>query len=237
TAVIESLGADTFNQQALDFINIDGAYQAVPADGWVHLIVYRADLLDQAGLSVPTSLDELATAAQTIHDEQGITGMAFGTQVGTPSATEAVESTFLQTGCQLVTDGTVTIDSADCAQAAGDFATLAAASNAGQFDVSSARSTFRHGDAASLLVSTHILDELAGLDEANPLTCAECADDPSFFAENAGFITVLDESQPAQYGTTLNYVIPEGANTAAAQEFVEYLLSTGYADMLATAPE
>jgi len=237
TAVIESLGADTFNQQALDFINIDGAYQAVPADGWVHLIVYRADLLDQAGLSVPTSLDELATAAQTIHDEQGITGMAFGTQVGTTSATEAIESTFLQTGCQLVTEGTVTIDSAECAQAAGDFATLAASSNAGQFDVTSARATYLNGDAAFLLFSTHILDELAGLDANNPLTCAECADNENFFVENSGFITVLDESNPSQYGTTLNYVIPEGANTEAATLFVEYMLSDGYSAMLATAPE
>lgn len=237
TAVIESLGADTFNQQSLDFITIEGAYQAIPSDGWVHLIVYRSDLLEEAGLEVPTSLEELATAAQTIHDEQGITGMAFGTQVGTPSATEAIESTFLQTGCQLVTDGTVTIDSAECADAAGSFATLAASSNAGQFDVTSARSTFLNGDAAFLLFSTHILDELAGLDTNNPLTCAECADNENFFVENSGFITVLDESNPAQYGTTLNYVIPEGANTEAAQQFVEYVLSDGYSGMLATAPE
>ncbi|WP_420111993.1 ABC transporter substrate-binding protein [Pseudactinotalea sp.] len=237
TAVIESLGADTFNQQALDFINIDGAYQAIPADGWVHLIVYRSDLLEQAGLSVPTSLDELAAAAETIHDSQGITGMAFGTQVGTPSATEAIESTFQQTGCQLVSDGTVTIDSAECAQAAGDFATLAASSNAGQFDVTSARATYLNGDAGFLLFSTHILDELAGLDADNPLTCAECADNENFLVENSGFITVLDQSNASQYGTTLNYVIPEGANTESASMFVEYMLSDGYAAMLATAPE
>src|SRR5690606_12233467 len=151
--------------------------------------------------------------------------------------TEAIESTFLQTGCQLVTEGTVTIDSAECAQAAGDFATLAASSNAGQFDVTSARATYLNGDAAFLLFSTHILDELAGLDANNPLTCAECADNENFFVENSGFITVLDESNPSQYGTTLNYVIPEGANTEAATLFVEYMLSDGYSAMLATAPE
>lgn len=237
TAVIENLGADTFNAQALDFINIHGAYQAIPSDGWVHLIVYRSDLLEEAGLDVPTSLDELAAAAETIRADQGITGMAMGTQVGTPSATEAVESIFQQTGCQLVTDGAVEIGSAECAQAAGDFATLADSSAAGQFDVTSARSTFLDGKAAFLLFSTHILDELAGLDEANPLTCAECGDNQNFFVENSGFITVLDENNPAQYGTTLNYVIPVGANTEAAQQFVEYMLSDGYSAMLGTAPE
>lgn len=237
TAVIDSLGADTFNQRALDFITIGGSYQAIPSDGWVHLIVYRSDVLEAAGIDVPSSLDELAAAAESIREGEGITGMAMGTQTGTPSATEAIESTFQQTGCQLVTDGTVTIDSAECAQAAADFATLAASSTVGQFDVTSARSTYLNGDAAFLLFSTHILDELAGLDANNPLTCAECGENSSFFVENSGFITVLDESNPAQYGTTLNYVIPVGANTAAAQQFVEYVLSEGYADMLATAPE
>lgn len=237
TAVIENLGADTFNDQALDFINIDGAYQAIPSDGWVHLIVYRTDLLEEAGLDVPTSLDELAEAAETIRADQGITGMAMGTQVGTPSATEAVESIFQQTGCELVTDSTVEIDSADCAAAADDFLTLADSSATGQFDVDSARSTYLDGKAAFLLFSTHVLDELAGLDDDNPLTCAECADNQDFFVENSGFITVLDEKNPAQYGTTLNYVIPTGANTEAAQEFVKYMLSDGYSTMLGTAPE
>ncbi|HLS14188.1 MAG TPA: extracellular solute-binding protein [Beutenbergiaceae bacterium] len=237
TAVIENLGADTFNAQALDFINIDGAYQAIPSDGWVHLIVYRTDLLEDAGLEEPASLDELADAAETIRQDEGITGMAMGTQVGTPSATEAVESIFQQTGCQLVTDGTVEIGSAECAQAAGDFATLADSSAAGQFDVDSARSTYLDGKAAFLLFSTHILDELAGLDDDNPLTCAECADNANFFVENSGFITVLDENNPAQYGTTLNYVIPTGANADGAQQFVEYMLSDGYSAMLGTAPE
>ena len=237
TAVIENLGADTFNQRALDFITIDGAYQAIPSDGWTHVIVYRTDLLADAGLEVPTSLEELASAAETIRQDQGITGMAFGTQVGTPSATEGIQSTFQQTGCQLVSEGTVTIDAPECAEAAGYFATLADSSAAGQFDVTSARSTYLNGEAAFLLFSTHVLDEIAGLDSDNPLTCAECADNENFLVENSDFITVLDEDFPAQYGTTLNYVIPEGANTEGAQAFVEYILSTGYADMLATAPE
>lgn len=160
-----------------------------------------------------------------------------GTQVGTPSATEAVESIFQQTGCELVVDGTVAINSAECAQAAESFATLAESSTAGQFDVLSARSTYLNGDAAFLLFSTHILDELAGLDENNPLTCEECAENSDFLVENSGFITVLDLAQPAQYGTTLNHVIPQGANTAAAELFVEYLLTDGYTASLATAPE
>ncbi|SEE65421.1 ABC transporter substrate-binding protein [Ruania alba] len=236
TSVIDSLGADTFNQQSLDFVTINDAYQAIPADGWVHLIAYRSDILDEAGIAPPTSLGELADAARTVREDVGITGMAMGTQAGTASSTEAIESTFQQTGCELVQDGTVAVDSPECAEAAGHFATLADSSAAGPFDVLSARSAYLNGDAAFLLFSTHILDELAGLDADNPLTCDECADDENFLRENTGFITVLDENNPAQYGTTLNYVIPEGANAEGASEFVEYMLSDGYSAMLGTAP-
>src|SRR5699024_3379995 len=135
---------------------------------------------------------------------------------------------FQQTGYQLVTDCTVEFGSAECAQAAGDFATLSDSSASGQFDVDSARATYLDVKAALLQFSTHILDELAGLDDDNPLTCAECADNANFFVEISGFITVLDENNPAQYGTTLNYVIPTGANAEGAQQFVEYMLSDGY---------
>jgi multiple sugar transport system substrate-binding protein len=88
-----------------------------------------------------------------------------------------------------------------------------------------------------LLFSTHLLDELAGLDEANPATCPECAENPAFLAENTGFITVLDEDHPAQYGATLGYGIPTGANTTEASMFIEYLLSEGYLDTLGMATE
>lgn len=235
--VIEDLGEETFNSRALSFVTVDGKYQAVPSDGWVHLIVYRKDLFAKYGIAVPTSLDDLASAATTLAEKAGISGMAMGTQEGTPSATESVESIFLQTGCQLVQNGTVTIDSAQCAHAAKDYKILADSSDSGQFDVASARAAYLAGKAGMLLFSTHILDELAGLDAANPVTCAECAGDPQFLAKNSGLITVLDPSNPAQYGTTLNYVIPKGAHTAEAQVFIKYLLSDGYVDTLATATE
>src|SRR5665648_898270 len=63
---------------------------------------------------------------------------ALGTQPGTPSSTEAVESIFLAAGCQLVEDGEVTIDSDECTDAAAGFKRLADSSLAGQFDVPSA---------------------------------------------------------------------------------------------------
>ncbi|MDR5699233.1 ABC transporter substrate-binding protein [Agromyces aerolatus] len=237
TRTVEELGIDTFNQNAIDAVTVDGEIASVPSDGWTHVIAYRADLLEQAGAEVPTSVTELADVATQVKEELGITGLAFGTQAGTASATEGIQSIFHSAGCELVTDGEVTIDSDACADAAEQFLRLRNSSVAGDFDVTSARAAYMNGDAAMLLFSTHILDELAGLDEATPATCAECADNPAFLAENTEFVTVFDEENPAQFGAILSYGIPTGANTEAAQEYIEYVLSTGYIDTLAVATE
>ncbi|MGY4718945.1 ABC transporter substrate-binding protein [Naumannella huperziae] len=236
-ATVEALGPGTFNERALQALTPESQAAAVPSDGWTHVIAYRKDLLEKAGVEPPTSLAELAAAATTIKEKLGITGLAFGTQAGTASATEGIQSLFQTAGCELVTDGMVTIDSPECTAAAEQFMTLRNSSTSGDFDVSSARAAYLNGDAGMLLFSTHLLDELAGLDDANPPTCEQCADDPAFLAKQSEFLTVLNPDNPRQYGTVLGYNIPQGANAEAAQRYVEYVMSTGYVDTLAVATE
>ncbi|MRG60476.1 extracellular solute-binding protein [Agromyces sp. CFH 90414] len=236
-ATVDALGTDTFNERALEAVTLEGQVAAVPSDGWTHVIAYRADLLEQAGVDVPASVADLAEAATTVKEKLGITGLAFGTQAGTASATEGIQSIFQSAGCELVTDGEVTIDSDECTEAAEHFLELRNSSVAGDFDVTSARAAYMNGDAAMLLFSTHILDELAGLDPANPATCPECASSPTFLSDNTEFVTVLNEDDPAQYGAVLSYGIPTGANVEAAQQYIEYVLGTGYVDTLASATE
>lgn len=236
TQAVENLDPATFSESALDFVTLDGTIAAVPSDGWSHIIVYRTDLFEAAGVDVPTSLEELADAAETLSGT-GVTGIALGTQAGTPSATEAIESMLLANNCQLIEDGTVTFDSPECIDGLTQFKRLADSSLAGDFDVPAARAAYLNGDAAMLLFSTHILDELAGLDPAVPVTCAECGDNPRFLAENSDFITVLNPDNPAQYGAILNYGVPVGANSDAARQFIEFLLSDGYVENLGMATE
>ncbi|GAA4710985.1 multiple sugar transport system substrate-binding protein [Promicromonospora umidemergens] len=255
---MDALDPTTFNQSALDAVTVQaeegateegtegGTVAAVPSDGWVHLIAYRTDLLEEAGVEVPTTVPELAEAATTVKEELDVTGIALGTQSGTASGTEGIESVFQSAGCQLVSDGEVTIDAPECTEAAQHFKELRDSSVAGDYDVESARAAYMAGDAAMLLFSTHILDELANLDEAVPPSCEQCADDPAFLAENSGFITVLKPSHgsssgsapsPAQFGATLAYAVPAHANSEEARQYIEYVMSEGYADTLAVATE
>ena len=238
---MDALDPSTFNENALGAVTVDGTPAAVPSDGWVHLIAYRTDLLDEAGVEVPTTVPELAEAATTVKKELDITGIALGTQSGTASGTEGIESVFQSAGCELVSDGEVTIDSPECTEAAGYFKKLRDSSVAGDYDVESARAAYLAGDAAMLLFSTHILDELANLDEAVPPSCPQCTDDPTFLAESSDFITVLEPSgsasEPAQFGATLAYAVPAHADSEEARQYIEYVMSEGYADTLAVATE
>ena len=248
TEALDALDPATFNQNALGAVTVQDAdtgestIAAVPSDGWVHLIAYRADLLEEAGVEVPTTVAELAQAATAVKEELDLTGIALGTQSGTASGTEGIESIFQSAGCSLVTDGEVAIDSPECAEAAGYFKELRDSSVAGDHDVESARAAYLAGDAAMLLFSTHILDELANLDEAVPPSCQECGDDPEFLAKSSGFITVLEPpggsaDEAAQFGATLAYAVPSHAHADEARRYIEYMLSTGYADTLAVATE
>ena len=71
-------------------------------------------------------------------------------------------------------------------------------------------------------------------------TCPECAADPAFLATNSGVVAQLqgpDGDEPAQFGEVSAWVITVDAATEPAQQFVEYMMSDGYIDWLAIAPE
>ncbi len=236
--VVETLGRQTFSEQALNLVSSGGQVMAVPSDGWAHLLVYRKDLFQQAGIPAPKTIDDVADAAGKLKAGK-VSGIALGTQPGTPSATEALESVLQPAGCQLVQNGKVAIDSPACTHGLELFKKMAESSTGGQFDVTSARAAYLAGNAAMLLFSSHIIDEIDGLDPANPPSCSQCAADKQYLGKNSGFVTVLQtaDGKGAQYGTTLNYAIPTGAKTAAASRFIEYLLSDGYMENLSSATE
>ena len=87
--------------------------------------------------------------------------------------------------------------------------------------------------------SSFLLDELAGLRNDALPTCDECKSDPLFLANNSGIVTAISgpSGSPTQFGEQVSFVIGKDADTAAAQQFVEYMMSDGYVDWLALAPE
>jgi multiple sugar transport system substrate-binding protein len=238
-AVIESLGADTFNPGALALASQDDQPVAVPADGWGQLLVYRADLFEAAGLAPPDTFENLMAAAEALHAD-GMSGITMSTDPADVFTQQTFEFLALGAGCNLIEDGEVALDSEACVNAIATYADLIQNYSPGTVqNVDTTRATYFAGDAAMLIWSPFILDELAGLRNDALPTCDECGDDPLFLANNSGFVPAIsaEGTEPAQYGQVSYFGIGTGADTESAQAFVEYLLSDGYADWLSIAPE
>lgn len=68
---------EDFQPAARDAVELDGVVYGVPVMTERQIVYYRTDLLEAAGLEVPTTLEELETAIATLNDpENGVFGIA-----------------------------------------------------------------------------------------------------------------------------------------------------------------
>jgi multiple sugar transport system substrate-binding protein len=239
--VVQALGADTFDQRALELTRDGDAQLAVPSDAWAQLLYYRKDLFDAAGLPAPTTYDAILNAARTLN-KPGLAGFAGATAAGDAFTQQTFEHVALANGCEMVDPaGKITIAAPPCVGAFTFYRDLITNySVPGAQDVDSVRATYFAGQAAMIVWSTFLLDELAGLRNDALPSCPECAADPRFLARSTGIVTGLqgpDGTQPAQFGEVSSWAIPVDADADSAKRFVQYMLSDGYVDWLAIAPE
>lgn len=239
--VVANLGADTFSQGALNLVDVGGEFAAVPSDGWGQILVYRQDLFDAAGLAPPTTFAAISEAATTLNDpDNDFFGITAATDASAVFTQQTFEHFALANDCQLVDDGgTITLDSPNCVEAIEFFATLMDSSPGGLQDVVGTRATYFAGQAAMVVWSPFILDEMAGLRDAALPTCPECEDNISFLAENSAIVPAFSgpSGGDAQYGQISYMGISVDADVPAAQAFIEFWLSDGYIDWLSTSPE
>lgn len=239
-SVVEGLGVDTFSARSLDLTRDGDEQLAVPSDGWAQLLYYRTDLFAAAGLEAPTTYDAIAAAAEAL-DSDGVAGITLATAPGEGFTQQTLEYIALANGCQLVDDdGELTVGSAECEEAL-DFTVRLARdySVEGSQDVGTTRATYFSGKAAMIIWSSFLLDELAGLRNDALPTCAECAADPGFLAQNTGIVSAIKGpggAEPASYGEIVSWTLMDGA-ASEAQELVTWMMGEAYVDWLALAPE
>jgi multiple sugar transport system substrate-binding protein len=239
--VLDDLGTDTFSESALDLTADGDTALAVPSESWVQLLLYRKDLFDQAGLAAPQTYDDVLAAAKAL-DSGDVAGFVGANVAGDAFTEQTFEEIGLGNGCQLVDDsGDVTFDSDECVEAMDFYGQLQTQySVTGAQDVDTTRASYFAGQAAMLIWSSFILDELAGLRNDALPTCAQCADDPSYLAKNSGVVTSIQGpsgDEPATFGEITSWTIPAEASSDAAEQFVEYMMTDGYEPWIAIAPE
>jgi multiple sugar transport system substrate-binding protein len=239
-SIIESLGADTFTERALELTSDGDTPLAIPSDGWAQLLFYRTDLFDAAGLEAPTTYESITAAAKQL-TEDGHTGIVAGTAPSDSFTQQTFEHFALANGCDLVDDdGEIALDSDECVEAFDFFGQLMSEySAAGNQDADTTRASYFAGNAGMVVWSSFLLDELAGLRNDALPTCGECAADPGFLAANTGVVSAIEGPsgpEPASFGEIVSWAVLQDASPNA-QDLVEHMMGEAYTDWLAIAPE
>ena len=241
-ATVDALGADTFSRGALDLATFEGNVAAVPSDGWGQLLIYRRDLFEAAGLDAPDTFEKIEAAAARLTDpDNDFYGITAANDPGQVFTQQTFEHVALANGCELVdASGNVTLDSSNCVEAIEFYADLLRNYGAPATEgVVETRARYFAGNAAMIVWSPFIMDEMAGLRDAVLPTCPECEQDIAFLARNSGFVPAFSgpRGSPAQYGQISNLGIGAGTSTEAASQFIQYWLSDGYTQWLSTSVE
>lgn len=241
STVISNLGERTWSRRSLELTR-DGAQQlSVPDSSWQHVLYYRKDLFAKAGLRAPDSYADIKKAAHKLHIPQ-LAGFVAANKAGQAFTQQSFEHIAQADGCELVNaEGSVTFDSQQCVGALDFYSgILKNYSPPGAEGINTVRAIYFAGKAAMAIWPTFMLDELAGLRADAKPGCPECKADPAFLRKNTGIVAGIlgsDGTQPAHFGEITSWTITNDSDTEPARRFVEYLMSDGYADWLAAAPE
>lgn len=240
TEVIESLGPDTFASGALDFASTEDGWAAVPVDGWTQMILYRADLFEEAGLEPPNSYANVTAAVEALHNPPEMFGFVAATKVDDNFMSQVLEHVFLANGATPVgPDGFTGFEEAPTVEVLEFYKTIADASPPGELFWDQSRTLYFSGNAAMIIWSPFILDELAGLRDSSPPTIN---DDPTSteLASKTGIVTSFSgPSNPdgAAWADLRYFGVTVDADIDEAQQFIEFSMSDGYTQTLAIAPE
>lgn len=238
--VVEELGQGTFAPGPLAMAALDDGVASVPVDGWTQMIVYRADKFAEAGLEPPTSFANVVAALEALHNPPEMYGFVAATKVDENFMSQVLEHVFLANGVSPVdADGATELDLAATTEVLDFYKAITEASPPGELFWQQSRELYFAGQAAMIIWSPFILDELAGLRDSAPPTIT---DDPtsSELASKTGIVTNFSgPSNPdgAAWGDVRYFGITNDADTDLAMDFVKFSMDDGYAETLSIAPE
>ncbi|MEM6616551.1 MAG: extracellular solute-binding protein [Pseudomonadota bacterium] len=238
--LVEELGVDTFAPGAIAMAQSDGQTAAVPVDGWTQMIVYRKDLFDEAGLSAPDSYADIAAAIEALHNPPEMYGFVAATKVDENFMSQVLEHVFLANGVSPVgNDGFSELDANATREVLEFYKTIAKASPPGELFWKQSRELYFAGQAAMIIWSPFILDELAGLRDSAPPTINDDPTSPELASKTDVVTSFSGPSNPggAAWADVRYFGVTADANTDVAMDFVRFSMDEGYTSTLSIAPE
>ncbi|WP_027836137.1 ABC transporter substrate-binding protein [Maritalea myrionectae] len=240
TEVIEDLGVDTFAPGAIAMAAYEDGTASVPVDGWTQMIVYRKDLFEEKGLAAPTTYANVEAALKELHNPPSMFGFVAATKVDENFMSQVLEHVFLANGVSPVSsDGFFPLDEAKTTEVLEFYKAVVEASPPGDLYWKQSRELYFSGNAAMIIWSPFILDELAGLRDSAPPTINDDPTSPALASKTGVVTNFAGPSNPdgAAWGDIRYFGITADADTDTAMDFVKYSMDQGYTQTLSIAPE
>jgi multiple sugar transport system substrate-binding protein len=242
--IVDEIGRATFDPGALAWLAQNGQTAAIPLHGFNQIILYRADWYTEQGLAIPDNYAAMLAGAETFYNRENLTsGFIVPTESNLVTTHFGFEQIPLANGCQIFNDaGEVLLLDQSC-QDALDFyyEIIHNYSPSGVQTDSSARRAYLAGRTGLIMTSPSILPLLAGLESDLLPTCAECASNISYLAQNSGILTQITgsgtEAAPANFGNMTVMGVTQEADAATAVAFAQYWFENAYTDWLAIETE
>jgi multiple sugar transport system substrate-binding protein len=238
-ATIASIGEDDFRTGPLAMV-VDpatGKYSAVPFDGWIQAIWYRADVFEAAGLAAPTSWDTINAACETL---PGAGNLLYALTLGTDAGQNYGHQVFEQVAMSneawpFDADGNVTMNTPEMIAALKFYTDLQSCAVPGPQFWRGAREAYQLDQAGMLFYSTYIMDDLvdgSGLADGGSvdITITDLPGNTGFASEMAG------PNGSASYGQLVTLGIMQGADPVAQDVVQFFMTGENYLDILALAP-
>ena len=238
--IVEDLGRDTFAPGPISMADFDGLTAAVPVDGWTQMIVYRKDLFDEAGLEAPDSYADIEAAIKALHNPPDMYGFVAATKIDENFMSQVLEHVFLANGVTPVDEnGFKPLDEKATTEVLEFYKALAEASPPGELYWKQSRELYFSGNAAMIIWSPFILDELAGLRDSAPPTINDDPTSTELASKTDVVTTFSGPSNPdgAAWADVRYFGVTADANTDVAADFVKFSMDEGYLDTLSMAPE
>lgn len=217
--VIDEIGRDTFDQGALQLVEVSGQTAAIPSDGYQQILLYRSDWFEENRLDSPDTYDDMIAAAETLYDPDDlVSGLVIPTESNLINTHRSFEHLALANNCQLVDESGEILLLEPACRAALDFyfSIVNQYSPPGVQTDTSARNAFLDGRTAMIMSSPSILPDLV---EANRLD------------RNTGLVTNIRSEKSAAEGANFGNITYLGITPQAdpaATTFANYWFNEGY---------
>ncbi len=239
TATIQAIGEDDFRAGPLRMVTdpSTGKYAAVPFDGWIQAIWYRADIFEQVGLNPPVSWDDINAACDTL---PGTGNLLYALVLPTDPGQNYPHQVFEQVAMSnnawpFDEEGNVTMDTPEMVEALRFYTSLQRCAMPGPQYWRGAREAYELDQSGMLFYSTYIMDDLvegSGTEGGGKVQIAV----PDL-AEKTGFAPMMKgPNGEASYGQLVTLGIMAGADPQAQDVVKFFMTGQNYLDILALAP-